>query len=549
MVEISPLIARRSRISASAFTGRSDPTVTEIDPQSKALLNSNSIQLGLVSRQVENLSARVNQLSSSLQAVRNNLATSQALERQKENQEQILATKLAQQKLREGKESVIEKKITVAAFKPINKLGRKAQSSLSGLSSIFTRLFGAFLAFKGVETIKALAEGNTEKLEEIKNQVLLTVGGFVGLSLAVKLATGGLSLGFFKVGALLAVLGGVAFFKDDLMQSFRDSLQYEGDNQKNGQGGPENPDPKIDYQNQNQDPAIEPQKSPTSEVKPSSEPEAPNIDWWRNIITDSTPTSMKKREEKTPPLTKSEPTETMMGDKNKTQPQVETPDKGPIPLEVVPVEPSEVEPTPGLSAEELKQYNRAYSNKNNFFAKGQIKSAWNKMTPEQKASFLAYAKKQGHDWSDYGFTTPAQSEPKSQSTPQSPLLSNSREQEFRKETAKRENEGLQVGDKVTDPEILKMIEEEKEIGRTGKMPTNIKPIFNKDNVIKNVSQSTDNQSINVIPMPIPMDSGGGQQQVNVSSGSIAKGPGVSIPSSNPDNPYILGALAQYNVLA
>ena len=79
MVEISPLIARRSRISASAFTGRSDPTVTEIDPQSKALLNSNSIQLGLVSRQVENLSARVNQLSNSLQAVRNNLATSQAL--------------------------------------------------------------------------------------------------------------------------------------------------------------------------------------------------------------------------------------------------------------------------------------------------------------------------------------------------------------------------------------------------------------------------------------------------------------------------------------
>ena len=222
MVEISPLIARRSRISASAFTGRSDPTVTEIDPQSKALLNSNSIQLGLVSRQVENLSARVNQLSNSLQAVRNNLATSQALERQKENQEQILATKLAQQKLREGKESAIEKKITVAAFKPINKLGRTAQSSLSGLSDIFKRLFGAFLAFKGVETIKALAEGNTEKLEEIKNQVLLTVGGFVGLSLAVKVATGGLSLGFLKLSGLLVVLGGLAFFKDDIKNLVKD---------------------------------------------------------------------------------------------------------------------------------------------------------------------------------------------------------------------------------------------------------------------------------------------------------------------------------------
>lgn len=508
MVEISPLIARRSRISASAFTGRSDPTVTEIDPQSKALLNSNSIQLGLVSRQVENLSARVNQLSSSLQSVRNNLATSQALERQKENQEQILATKLAQQKLREGKESVIEKKITVAAFKPINKLGRKAQSSLSGLSSIFTRLFGAFLAFKGVETIKALAEGNTEKLKEIKNQVLLTVGGFVGLSLAVKLATGGLSLGFFKVGALLAVLGGVAFFKDDLMQSFRDSLQYEGDNQKNGQGGPENPDPKIDYQNQNQDPAIEPQKSPTSEVKPSSEPEAPNIDWWRNIITDSTPTSMKRRreEEKIQPPSKQKENE-----KNKEENKTNIQPNPPKP---------EIEGT----------NNNDGSNLND---KG------DNIEPQPKGPISL-------DVIPY---KPPQVEPKSQSKPQSSLLPTSREQEFRKETAKREKEGLQVGDKVTDPEILKMIEEEKEIGRTGKMPTNIKPIFNKDNVIKNVSQSTDNQSINVIPMPIPMDSGGGQQQVNVSSGSIAKGPGVSIPSSNPDNPYILGALAQYNVLA
>jgi hypothetical protein len=34
----------------------------------------------------------------------------------------------------------------------------------------------------------------------------------------------------------------------------------------------------------------------------------------------------------------------------------------------------------------------------------------------------------------------------------------------------------QVGDKVTDPEILKMIDQEKEIGRTGRMPTNVKPI-------------------------------------------------------------------------
>ena len=35
----------------------------------------------------------------------------------------------------------------------------------------------------------------------------------------------------------------------------------------------------------------------------------------------------------------------------------------------------------------------------------------------------------------------------------------------------------QVGDKVTDPEVLKAIELEKQIGKTGTLPTNVKPIY------------------------------------------------------------------------
>ena len=44
--------------------------------------------------------------------------------------------------------------------------------------------------------------------------------------------------------------------------------------------------------------------------------------------------------------------------------------------------------------------------------------AWNNMTPDQKAAFLAHAKSQGHDWSDYGFTVPTQVQPKNLSTSQ-----------------------------------------------------------------------------------------------------------------------------------
>ena len=95
-----------------------------------------------------------------------------------------------------------------------------------------------------------------------------------------------------------------------------------------------------------------------------------------------------------------------------------------------------------------------------------------------------------------------------------------------------------------------MIEEENEIGRTGQLPPNlIQPTSNRRNVVQNVSQSTDKQSINVLPMPQMLDSGGSPTEVNVASGSVGSSPGISIPSSNPDNPYVLGALTQYNVVA
>ena len=85
-----------------------------------------------------------------------------------------------------------------------------------------------------------------------------------------------------------------------------------------------------------------------------------------------------------------------------------------------PPAPSSTKPAPprALTPEELKNYNRAYNNKDNPFAKGQIRAAWNKMTPDQKAAFLAHAKSQGHDWSDYGFTVPTQVQPKNLNTSQ-----------------------------------------------------------------------------------------------------------------------------------
>ena len=222
MVEISPIAVRRSRISAAAFTGRAvAPTSAGIDPQSQQLLSRNTLQLAVVSNQIQSLGAQVNQLSNSLAVVRNSLATSQALERQKERQEQVLENRLFQQKLREGKESAVEKKIQAKVLSPALKLGAKLQTSLGGLFGFFQRLFFGWLAIKGVETIQALADGNYEKLEQIKKSVLVGVGGFVALKLALKAATGGFRGRFNKLSLLLTGVAAIALFREPITEFFK----------------------------------------------------------------------------------------------------------------------------------------------------------------------------------------------------------------------------------------------------------------------------------------------------------------------------------------
>ena len=95
----SALIGRRTTISASAFTGRAVPpgAVSQPDPVTTGLINRNSLQLGVVSNQIQNLTAQVNSLSGSMTVIANSLATSQALERRREQQELLLERRLAEQ--------------------------------------------------------------------------------------------------------------------------------------------------------------------------------------------------------------------------------------------------------------------------------------------------------------------------------------------------------------------------------------------------------------------------------------------------------------------
>ena len=212
MVEISPLLGRRQGMSAAAYTGRA-VAPAQVDPETRQLISRNSLQLGIVANQMQNLGAQMQSLTGSLQVIGNSLAAQSQLERQKEAQEAELQNRLAQQRLREGKESVIEKKIQASALAPANKIAAKAQFTLSRLGDFFTSIFGGWLLMKGIDTLSALATGNKDELNKIKNETitgLLVAGGALA---AIKIALPAVIATFAGIGTklVLAAAAGLLF--------------------------------------------------------------------------------------------------------------------------------------------------------------------------------------------------------------------------------------------------------------------------------------------------------------------------------------------------
>ena len=105
--------------------------------------------------------------------------------------------------------------------------------------------------------------------------------------------------------------------------------------------------------------------------------------------------------------------------------------------------------------------------------------------------------------------------------------------------------GAKVGDKISDPEILNMIEQEKYIGRTGKLPPDMIASLEKSKTVADVvSQAPAEPKVNVVPIP--------QEQSKptpepISSGGVVDAP--FYPTSDPSNIYILSAMSNYNVVS
>ena len=227
--------AVRRSVSSSVFrpVQRQEPVQPKPDPITTNLLSQNSLALTSISQQLQSVSSQIASLNFSLNGIKENLAVSDNLERQREaarrNRERILA----EQGLREGKEGTLERKIQTALTSPLRRVAAKTRGILARLQDFFLIIAGGWLTATGIDLLQAMAEGNVDKINEYKNKFLkglLVIGGAftalqVGIGVTINLlsrfvgtvarvAFGGILRGAFRgvkrliSGVLAQIIGG-----------------------------------------------------------------------------------------------------------------------------------------------------------------------------------------------------------------------------------------------------------------------------------------------------------------------------------------------------
>ena len=135
---------------------------------------------------VDALRAETTTLNNGLGTVSNLIQQDSALEKQQEAAKAENERKLLERNIRLGKESQLEQKITNALVAPVQALQQKVGNIFGRIGEALTILFAGWLTNQGIEALKAASEGNKEKLEEIKDNVLNGIGDAVKVFTAIK---------------------------------------------------------------------------------------------------------------------------------------------------------------------------------------------------------------------------------------------------------------------------------------------------------------------------------------------------------------------------
>lgn len=174
------------------------PQVSLVDRAQDLRIQTTQQTVGGLQQSLDVIRVQVTELNQGVQNTGKLLQQESALEQNQLKQEQEAERKLAERKVRLGKESALERGIQAALARPILKLQQTVTGLFDRIMGALTTLFFGWLTNQGIETLKAFADGDSKKLEEIKNtvikNVLYAIGGFaavnIGFGLLMRTITG-----------------------------------------------------------------------------------------------------------------------------------------------------------------------------------------------------------------------------------------------------------------------------------------------------------------------------------------------------------------------
>jgi hypothetical protein len=135
---------------------------------------------------VDALRTETTTLNKGLVSITKLIQQDSALEKQQEAEKAESERKLAETNVRLGKESQLEQRITNSLVTPVQALQQKVGNIFARIGEALTTLFFGWLTNQGIEALKAASEGNKEKLEEIKDNVLNGIGDAIKVFTAIK---------------------------------------------------------------------------------------------------------------------------------------------------------------------------------------------------------------------------------------------------------------------------------------------------------------------------------------------------------------------------
>jgi len=169
-------------------TGRGGAII--VRPQTSLVDKAQDLQIQTAQQSVVGLQEQIQRvrvevlgINTGLITVAQQIANDSALEQQEKKTEIENERKLNERKIRIGREKEFENKIANALLRPVVAIQKKLEPLFNRIMNALGFMFLGWLTNQGIEALKANAEGNKTKLEEIfrsvTNGVIVAARGFV----------------------------------------------------------------------------------------------------------------------------------------------------------------------------------------------------------------------------------------------------------------------------------------------------------------------------------------------------------------------------------